>query len=430
MTPAERQIRARIADSGAISFAEFMRIALYHSGGYYPNRKPIGAGGDYFTSPVAHPAFGALICVQLRQMWRTLGCPASFWAIECGAGDGALANDIIAYAQRQFPNFAPALRYISIDRAPNVAASVYRTPSSWTPPHPQPSSRPQSSFPRRRESRALVTRQPQFPERAHSALEYIQSNTIPLRDATGCILSNELLDAFPVHRFEMAGGRPREILVTIDADGNFAERLSEPTTPLISQRIATAGRALPDGFRGEVNPSIGAWVASASAALKRGYVLTIDYGYEAGELYSDARRRGTLQTYYRHTDASSPYQRIGRQDMTAHADFTALIESGRDAGLRPVFLTTQADFLRSLGIERMASAIRDSDMNRMDKTANLRDMSRLIDPDGLGNFRVLVQHKNAPITHSTDLIPPPNTITHLRPPTPPAPRLPNPSFHT
>ena len=120
MTPAERQIRARIADRGAIAFAEFMRIALYHMGGYYPNRKPIGAGGDYFTSPVAHPAFGALICVQLRQMWRTLGCPASFWAIECGAGDGILANDVIAYARRQYPEFARALRYVAIDRAPPI----------------------------------------------------------------------------------------------------------------------------------------------------------------------------------------------------------------------------------------------------------------------------------------------------------------------
>ena len=415
MTPAERQIRARIADSGAITFAEFMRIALYHTGGYYPNRKPIGAGGDYFTSPVAHPAFGALICVQLRQMWRTLGCPASFWAIECGAGDGALANDITAYAQRQFPGFARSLRYLAIDRAGAASANL----SQFTGrPDIGCHSRPRPSFPRKRESRASGVRQPRIPETAPSKFGQIQSDTIPLSGATGCILSNELLDAFPVHRFEMADdGRPREILVTLDADGDFAERLSEPTTPLIAQRIATAGRALPDGFRGEVNPSIGAWVASASNALERGYVLTIDYGYEAAELYSDARRRGTLQTYYRHTDASSPYQRIGRQDLTAHADFTALIESGRDAGLHPVFLTTQAEFLHSLGIRQIATAIRDSDdLDRPARLTNLQTLSRLIDPEGLGKFRVLIQHKNAPITHSTDLIPPPSLISNLRPP--------------
>ena len=368
-TPAERHIRARIAQAGAITFAEFMRIALYHPGGYYPNRAPIGAGGDYFTSPAAHPAFGALICVQLRQMWQTLDRPNPFWAIECGAGDGILANDITAYARHQFPDFAPALRYVAIDRAPAAAHAI-------------------------------------------------QSHTIPIRNITGCILSNELIDAFPVHRFQIANGRPREILVTLDEDGNFVERLSEPTTPIIEERIAAAGRPLPDGFRGEVNPFMGEWIASASAALERGYALTIDYGYEAPELYSHARRHGTLQTYYRHTDASSPYQRIGRQDLTAHADFTALIQTGRAAGINPVFLTTQAEFLHTLGINQIATAIRDSNLPRAERLTNLQAMSRLIDPTGLGKFHVLVQHKNTGLTHSNNLIPPTNQIAHLRPPTP------------
>ena len=360
MTPAERQIRAKISQTGAITFAEFMRTALYHPGGYYPNRKPLGAGGDYFTSPAAHPAFGALISVQLRQMWTTLDRPSPFYAIECGSGDGILAKDITAYAQLQFPAFARALRYIAIDRA-------IPSPRGMT--------------------------------------DVIQSRTIPLRGITGCILSNELLDAFPVHRFQMTGGRPQEILVTLDSDGNFAERLSEPTTPIIEERIAAIGRPLPNGFRGEVNPEIETWTAAASAALERGYVLTIDYGYEASELYSDARRHGTIQTYYRHTDASSPYQRIGRQDLTAHTDFTALIQSGIAAGLAPVFLTTQAEFLHSLGIRQIAQTIRDSNQDRIARTTNLQNLTRLIDPNGLGKFQVLVQHKNTPITHSTDLIP-------------------------
>ena len=98
-----------------------------------------------------------------------------------------------------------------------------------------------------------------------------------------------------------------------------------------------------------MNPSIRPWMSAVANSLERGYVLTIDYGYEAAELYSDDRSRGTLQSYYRHTDGHSPYQRVGRQDMTAHVDFTALIEEGRAAGLRPVFLTTQAEFLHSLG---------------------------------------------------------------------------------
>ena len=400
MTPAERQIRARIADEGAITFAEFMRTALYHPGGYYPNRKPIGAGGDYFTSPAAHPAFGALICVQLRQMWTTLDRPNPFWAIECGAGDGILANDITAYAQHQFPNFARALRYIAIDRAlPYTHSREEPAPYLIRGGNP--------------ERRATANRDS---ANVPSAPEHIQSHTIPLRNITGCILSNELIDAFPVHRFQIAGGRPQEILVTLDADGNFAERLSEPTTPLIAQRIAAIGRLLPDSFRGEVNPEIETWTAAASAALQRGYVLTIDYGYEARELYSDARSRGTLQTYYRHTDASSPYQRIGRQDLTAHADFTALIQSGRAAKLHPVFLTTQAEFLHSLGIRQIAQTIRDSNQDRIARTTNLQNLTRLIDPNGLGKFRILTQHKNTQLTHSTHLNPPPETIANLNPP--------------
>ena len=99
-------------------------------------------------------------------------------------------------------------------------------------------------------------------------------------------------------------------------------------------------------------------MSAVANSLERGYVLTIDYGYEAAELYSDDRSRGTLQSYYRHTDGHSPYQRVGRQDMTAHVDFTALIEEGRSAGLRPVFLTTQAEFLHSLGFGEMEMSVR------------------------------------------------------------------------
>ena len=115
-TGAEREIRRRITTSGAITFAEFMEVALYHPDGYYSSRRPIGAEGDYFTSPVAHPAFGALICVQLETMWRTLGCPDPFWVIEAGAGDGVLGTDIVRYARSQFPRFSEALRYVAVDR--------------------------------------------------------------------------------------------------------------------------------------------------------------------------------------------------------------------------------------------------------------------------------------------------------------------------
>ena len=363
MTGAEREIRRLIAERGTMPFRDFMRLALYHADGYYPRRRRIGADarGDYYTSPTTHPAFGATLALQIQAMWRALGRPSPFWIIEPGAGNGELARDLIAFCQADAPRFARAMRYAAIDRAPPAAGSE-RAPPYW-----------------------------------------MKSDRIPLRGAVGCVISNELLDAFPVHRFVIRDGEPREIHAAIAPDGAFAET-ERPPSAAVRDRLSRLPFALPEGFRGEINPEIGAWTQSASAALSRGFVLTIDYGGEADELYAPRRSRGTFQTHYRHVAGSSPYQRIGRQDMTAHVDFTDLIERGANAGLRPVFLTTQAEFLASLGIRRFERGIRQSAaLSRAEKNANLRALRQLTQPEGLGGFRVLVQDKNSGITSSADI---------------------------
>ena len=372
---AEREIRSHISRSGAITFAEFMEVALYHPEGYYSEGSPIGAGGDYFTSPVVHPAFGALVAVQLETMWETLGRPSPFWIVEAGAGDGRLADDILSFADAHIGEFARALRYVEIDRSARAAS---------------------------RGSGARVSR--------------LRASGMPLAGIAGCILSNELFDAFPVHRFRIESGKAREMYVSLDADDSFREEFGPPSTTRIADRLAGLPRRLPDGFRGEVNLGLEGWMSDAASVLDRGYVLTIDYGYEAEELYSDARSRGTLQTYYRHVDGSSPYQRVGRQDMTAHVDFSALIAEGLSAGLRPAFLTTQAEFLASLGFDAMLASLRESDIERAAKAANLRAMGELAKPDGLGGFRVLVQERKSGIRRSEDLLPRSERVAGLRAP--------------
>ena len=354
MTAAEREIRRLIAERGTIPFRDFMRLALYHPDGYYARRRRIGAdaGGDYYTSPTVHPAFGAALAIQIQAMRRALGDPSPFWIIEPGAGGGELARGLIAFCRADMPRFARAMRYAAIDRAPPSDAAAERNPPSW-----------------------------------------MKSDRIPLRGAVGCVISNELLDAFPVHRFVIRDGEPREIHVGIAPDGAFFEA-ERPPSAAIRDRLNRLPFALAEGFRGEVNPEIGAWAESAAAALSRGFVLTIDYGGEADELYAPRRSRGTLQTHYRHVAGSSPYQRIGRQDMTAHVDFTDLMERGANAGLRPVFLTTQSEFLTSLGIRRF---------ERGETRASVRALRRLTQPDGLGGFRVLVQDKDSGITSSGDI---------------------------
>ena len=374
-TGAERAIRARIASDGAITFAEFMDLALYHPQGYYAQRQPLGAGGDYFTSPIVHPAFGAAIAHQLRIMWQTLGQPSRFLVVEAGAGDGVLARDITAYCSDQLGAFAHALHYVCIDREIPVSRHRQNGRTFW-----------------------------------------LRGSGMPLSGIVGCVLSNELLDAFAVHRFRMVDGQPREIYVANAEDGRFVEQLGEPSAPIITERIAGLDYRLPDGFEGEVNAGIGPWVREVAASLKSAYVLTIDYGHESDQLFSSIRSRGTLQTYYKHIDGSSPYQRIGRQDMTAHVDFTSVIREGRAVGLRPVFLSTQAEFLTSLGLTEMEADVRTSGLHAVTRRANLRSIRALTAPDGLGSFKVLVQEKDTGIRRAGALLPQDGSLAGVRSP--------------
>ena len=363
-TAAEQAIRDRIRRQGSITFAEFMRLALYHpTGGYYTSTAPFGAAGDYYTSPAAHPAFGALLCVQLRHMWRLIGKPPQFTVAEIGAGNGILAHDIAAYAPRLSPEFARCLRYICIDRYPPASAA------------------------------------------ANPAIDRLRAAAVPLKGIVGCLLSNELVDAFPVHRFRIVNGAPLEIYVTLDGNGAFAETLAASSTPRLTERISALGFPLPDGFSGEVRLNASRWIGEAAQALAKGFVITIDYGYEAAVLYSPRRRFGTLQTYYRHTEGGSPYQRIGRQDISAHVDFSQLQSDGRAAGLTTIAYTTQAALLQVLGIDAMLRQARTMPLSPRDRSANLMAMRQLINPSGLGGFKALIQAKGVEVA-AADIAPP------------------------
>jgi SAM-dependent MidA family methyltransferase len=354
---AEIEIRQKIASEGRLTFAEFMETALYHpGGGYYATQKAIGAEGDYFTSPAAHPVFGALLALQLERMWEKLGEPETFHAVEMGAGDGLMARDLSDYAQHLNPEFSGALKYVTTDKT---------------------------------------------------------TSSIAVSEITGCVISNELVDAFPVHRFRIDNGNLLEVFVTVNEKGQLVEELGEPSTPLIAQRLEKLGRPLPDGFSGEVNLKIAPWAEQVSDILKRGFVITIDYGHEAEQLYSPSRSRGTLQTYFKHTDGSSPYQRIGRQDITAHVDFTAVIDEGRAVRLSPLVLLSQAEFLKEMGLNKMADKIGDMDMETFEREANLMALKELIKPDGLGRFLVLIQQKGAGVRNFEELIPDASRIQSL-----------------
>ena len=343
----EAEIRTRIAERGPITFAEFMEVALYHpNGGYYTQARHEADHGDYFTSPSAHPAFSALIAVHLEAMWETLGRPDPFHVAEMGAGTGLMAHDIFEYVRQYMPSFAQAAQYVSMDLYPQRASFS------------------------------------EVGEKYPTAV-------------VGCVLSNELVDAFPVHRFEIRDGALAEFFVRVDENGRFESVIGEPSTPELTQRLDNLDISLPDGTRGEINLQIGPWMKRVGEVLSKGFVLTIDYGYDAAELYSLDRPAGTLSTYYKHTSGSSPYQWVGRQDITAHVDFTTIMNEGRAVGLNSLGLLKQAGYLNNLGLRRWTEKLHSLEISSHERDANTMAMRELVKPDGLGGFRVLVQEKGS-----------------------------------
>lgn len=349
----EAIIRERLAASGAITFAEYMDLALYHPRfGYYTAGVPrVGwTRGDFFTSAHLHPLFGACIARQLAWMWETLKRPMPFVVREEGAGQGLLAEQVQTFAQEHIPALAGALRYQTVDVGSAAEAA----------PH--------------------------------------------------IILSNELIDAFPVHLVEVRDGRLLEVHV-VERAGRLVERLDEPSSAAVSgylDRFKIPWRSFGDGWRAEINLRALEWMGATAARLARGgFALTIDYGDKARSLYTRARRRGTLLCYSQHSINDEPLARPGQQDITAHVNFSALIEEGRRAGLSRSRFTTQRDFLLGLGIREEMEAVRASRFGAADaarhtdqgqadllRAYSLRNaVNTLLEPSGLGGFRVLLQRK-------------------------------------
>ena len=356
---AEAEIRRRIRDGGPITFAEFMAVALFWpQGGYYTSQDPIGPAGDFYTSPMVHPAFGALLAVQLFQMWQLLGCPRPFTVVEQGAGNGQLCRDVTDYTVHLPAEFRAALRYLCLDLRPG----------------------PRSG--------------PALPGGGQTLASAVVASGVPLRGVTGCFISNEFLDAFPVHQVTRRDGKLREVFVTL-AGGELAEVLGEPSTPSLAALLEGLRVELAEGQTAELNLGLEGWAQELSDALHAGFVLAIDYGHPAAELYSVERRpRGSLTTFYRHVQTDSPLTRIGGQDMTAQVDFTSVVNAGRRAGLQPAGFTSQGWLLHNLGLGNFQQQLPALGLRPTEVRANRAGMVDLARPGGLGDFRALALSKN------------------------------------
>jgi SAM-dependent MidA family methyltransferase len=212
----------------------------------------------------------------------------------------------------------------------------------------------------------------------------------PFRNVVGCILCNELLDNFPVHRFAIDNGRVKEVFVTL-AGEDFSEILDEPSSHCIEKRLASLDLSLPDGYRGEVNLAMEDWTSQITTTLDRGFVLTIDYGQLANNLYSPQNSNGTVVCFNQHVIGSDPYLHIGKQDITTQVDFTSLMQLGERCGLNAVGYTLQRHFLANLGFSSFLDALQTQSLSDARMELNRMAMMTLMDPDEYGDFKVLAQ---------------------------------------
>ena len=349
-------LAARIVARGPLTFADYMDSCLYHPEFGYYTRAGVSPRRDYYTSVDMHPMFGSLLARQLQEMWVAMGRPEPFHLVEAGAGTGALARCILDFVAETFGDFYSALRYQAVE----------------------------ISAVRRGEHAAGLAR--------HLASGRVESlGTLPDAVPCGCIFSNELLDALPVRRVSFSGGALREIHVSYEG-GRFQEVELPLSTPVLGSYFTEQGITLHEEQQTEAGLGVCRWIREAGKRLGKGFVLTIDYGREARELYDERHMRGTLLAYQRHRASEDYYRAPGLQDLTAHVNFTAVDLWGGRAGLARCGLVSQGNFLMALARK---SHFAELEGGGEAGAARRRLMFKtLIYPEGMGEmFQVFVQRK-------------------------------------
>ena len=355
-------VAERIRQRGPITVADYIDLALYAPGlGYYARAaQRSGRTGDFFTSVDVGPLFGAL----LASYFAGLAGAAPFAGasrldlVEAAAGNARLSRDVLDAAAARHPAIHAAVALHLVERSEEARAAQ----AAALGPHAD----------------KLVSSGPGLPA-----------------SIDGILFANELLDAFPVHRVRMTPGGLAEVFVGTDGE-RLVERLGPPSSPALAAYLDDAGVALAPGQSGEINLAAVAWVGDAARRLARGYLVLIDYGFEAAELYSPARADGTLATFHRHVAdarteggrATPPWlEAPGTRDITSHVDLTSVRRAAERAGLRAVLAADQTRFLLDV-VERGGFV---DELSAPERARDRLALKTLLVPGGLGStHKVLV----------------------------------------
>ena len=331
-----------------------MKASLYDpAAGYYrrSDLKRWGREGDYRTSPERSELFAATFARYFARLYNTLGQPPNWTIVECGAGDGRFAEVVLRSSD--------ATRYIVCDSSPDALQRAGERLREFT-------------------GRVAFCSEVQLPRVEH-----------------GVFFSNELFDAFPVHRLVKKGGELQEMYVTAGVDNGFVWATGPLSTPRLSEFCREHSIELVEGQLIEVNLEIEDWLTKVSSSLKRGFVITVDYGAEAEALYDPALRpNGTLRAFSKHGFVDDVLAQPGEHDITSSVNWAQVKRAGEKAGLRAVEFASQDKFLLSAGLlevlERRSTKI-ESEAEKLSLTTGAREM---ILPGGMGSsFQVLVQQR-------------------------------------
>ncbi len=364
-------IKDRINKEGEISFRDFMDMALYYPElGYYTSpEEKIGGYGDFYTASELDRAFGELLGKQFAEIYTKIG-EEEFQIVEIGAGKGYLTFDILEFLQENYPEVFKNTTYTIIEKSPYHIKTQKEILSVF------------------------------------ENVEWVQ-DIIDFDDEsiTGVVFSNELFDSFPVHLIRKKIGKIYEVFIKVDEENNVQEILKEASEDILKY-IAELNINIPEGMQTEINLDAADYIQKIGKKLKKGFVITVDYGYPSAELYKPYRMRGTLLCYYRHRYSENFYENVGMQDITSHVNFSALKYYGMIAGLDFTGFTDQAHFLTNLGLMEIFEKLQEK--NDYESFERLNRLKTLVLPKGMGEkFKVLVQHKNIknPSIKGLDMLP-------------------------
>lgn len=352
----EELIQQRIDRTGPMPFTEFMELALYHPNhGYYtqgPSR--VGKEGDFYTAVSVGSAFGSILAHRIHKEWLRQNNPVSFHILEMGSNNGQLAHDILTELQLTFPILYDACEYHIIEPLSKLRLVQQKTLRA-----------------------------------NHSDKINHHNNLEETPSLHGVFLSNELIDAFPVHLIKFQNGNWTEQMVSNNPTKHKGFEWSDQplSNPELVDFVKHLRNDYPDGYTTEYRPGLDTFSQQVAKVLTEGLLITIDYGYTGATYYHPSRATGTLRTYHNHIASEEPLSNIGAQDITAHVDFTQLSTAYAQAGFKLKEYIQQARYLTKHGeswLLNLEDQVTDTGMS------SIRQFQTLVHPSMLGSrFLVL-----------------------------------------